>query len=397
MKIQCPICKSSYNLPEAKLSGRVRQSVCRKCGANLVFINTGLQVPGDGEKPSSPPINLCPHCGLAHKDGLKCENCGSPLTPNQGQTGTSTEEEGIGEAVRKRPRMSLLKAAVAAAFLLLLAGLGIMAYFHFDKDTDPYCLSEQFIQKSPEISALVGNDPEIKRLPGGSVETSRTEGKAAFTVVVKGPAGSTRVHMAMTRTAGTWKILKADYKDRKGSLRSLIRVDEPGKPTGKTEIREKDPAVLALERQIDLGRGLYEGNRISEAIEAFEKAVEMDPDSAQAYLWRGKALTRAGREEAALKDLETAVDLDRNYYEAHDSLGKLYLKQGRYTASIGCFSECIRLQPRNGLAYYNRGYGFYRRGDRQHALKDAEKACRLGCRPGCKAYGNLKKELFKPR
>jgi len=52
------------------------------------------------------------------------------------------------------------------------------------------------------------------------------------------------------------------------------------------------------------------GGGVDVAIKDFEKALELDPKSAEAHLWLGIALRKANRNAEARKELEKAVGLD---------------------------------------------------------------------------------------
>jgi tetratricopeptide (TPR) repeat protein len=54
------------------------------------------------------------------------------------------------------------------------------------------------------------------------------------------------------------------------------------------------------------------GGSIDAAIKDFDKAISLDPNLAQAYLWKGIALRKANQRAAARQSLETALKLNPN-------------------------------------------------------------------------------------
>lgn len=52
------------------------------------------------------------------------------------------------------------------------------------------------------------------------------------------------------------------------------------------------------------------GGGLDAAIKDFQKAIELDPRSAEAHLWLGLALRKANRNAEAHKELQRALDLD---------------------------------------------------------------------------------------
>jgi len=54
------------------------------------------------------------------------------------------------------------------------------------------------------------------------------------------------------------------------------------------------------------------GGSVDAAIKDFDKAISLDPNLAQAYLWKGIALRKANQRAAARQSLETALKLNPN-------------------------------------------------------------------------------------
>ncbi len=64
------------------------------------------------------------------------------------------------------------------------------------------------------------------------------------------------------------------------------------------------------------------GGGADAAIKDFQKAVEIDPRSADAHLWLGLALRKANRNAEAHKELQRSVELDPNRVWAKQQLAK---------------------------------------------------------------------------
>ena len=105
-----------------------------------------------------------------------------------------------------------------------------------------------------------------------------------------------------------------------------------------------------------------------------------------------EALTRHGRAEVNGKDYPQAIDhfnkaieIDPKYAPAYDGRGVAYSNQGELDRAIADFDEAIRLDPSDALAWYHRGGAHARAGDDGRALADLAEAIRLD--PGsAKAY-----------
>ena len=138
------------------------------------------------------------------------------------------------------------------------------------------------------------------------------------------------------------------------------------------------------------GRRLHNQRSYQEALAEFNKAIEIDPQSAEVHYWRGRTLVNLGRLDQGEDDFKTAVKLKPDYSDAYDILGWLAAKQGRAEEGIAYLTKSIALKPDNAWAFYNRSSLLFAKGDLAGAMKDAEKACSLGYQDGCKAYETYK-------
>jgi Flp pilus assembly protein TadD len=64
------------------------------------------------------------------------------------------------------------------------------------------------------------------------------------------------------------------------------------------------------------------GGGVDIAIKDFQKAVELDPRSAESHLWLGIALRKANRNAEARKEIQKSVDLDPARTWAKQQLAK---------------------------------------------------------------------------
>ena len=79
---------------------------------------------------------------------------------------------------------------------------------------------------------------------------------------------------------------------------------------------------------INLGKFLVTKNRFQESLKLLEKAVQINPKSAEACYVLGKVLDKLGRDEEAIKALKNSTSNDPAYDEPHYLLGRIYRKLG---------------------------------------------------------------------
>ncbi len=126
-----------------------------------------------------------------------------------------------------------------------------------------------------------------------------------------------------------------------------------------------DPANAVA--RIDLGNLLVGADRVAEAADCFRRAIEVAPASAAAHEGLGFALLRQHREDDALAAFERAVALDPESPGAHANLGGLHLSKGRPEAAVPCFRRAVALVPQSAELHTNLGVALQSGG----ALDDA--------------------------
>jgi lipoprotein NlpI len=103
------------------------------------------------------------------------------------------------------------------------------------------------------------------------------------------------------------------------------------------------------------GVRLLSQGRQRNAIAAFEKAIRLNPRSAEAYHGRGMAYNETGQNERALKDYDAALALNPQYTEAFFNRANAYSDMGQYERALKDYDEAIRLSPNHSGSLFNRG------------------------------------------
>ena len=119
------------------------------------------------------------------------------------------------------------------------------------------------------------------------------------------------------------------------------------------------------------------------AIEAYTRAVALNPNDSKAYGNRGVLYYEKGQYDMAIKDFNRLTILEPNIVY----LGKLFS-----AATIEDLNEEIDSNPKDFLAYYRRGLEYMNRGNIDKAIPDFRKICAMGYKNGCK---ELQKALKK--
>lgn len=91
----------------------------------------------------------------------------------------------------------------------------------------------------------------------------------------------------------------------------------------------------------NLANVLFEQNRLPEALDAYGRALELEPQHAQARVNYAVALARAGRRDDARRQLEEVLAHLPNYAPALNQLGVFTAQAGDLTAAEGLFTRAI--------------------------------------------------------
>jgi tetratricopeptide (TPR) repeat protein/ADP-heptose:LPS heptosyltransferase len=134
-----------------------------------------------------------------------------------------------------------------------------------------------------------------------------------------------------------------------------------------------------------LGAVLQHVKRHDEALKAFDKAVQFQPDSAELWCCLGGALLPLGRDDDALLSYQHALKLQPDNFDAASKSGVLLHRRERWEEALAHFNICLAVQPDlapilNLRAIAHRGMRDYDRyladSLRAHALDPADaEAC----------------------
>lgn len=125
-----------------------------------------------------------------------------------------------------------------------------------------------------------------------------------------------------------------------------------------------DPAADRSEARVLLEKGkqLYIGDQDSQAAEAFEQAVKLDPGLAEAHFRLGLAYDALGKEQEAEDEYKKAVDTYKKYLsenpkdaEAHYNLGQTYAGLHLYSEAVREYRQATRLKNDDADIYYDLG------------------------------------------
>jgi tetratricopeptide (TPR) repeat protein len=149
---------------------------------------------------------------------------------------------------------------------------------------------------------------------------------------------------------GAAQLAAGHYAEAEKVFRDLVYAGDP-LPTG----------------YVGLAQVLLRTGRAEDAVSELASAQQkLGPNFLISY-FRGLAFERAGKPEEAIAAFQDAVKLDPNNAEAHLSLGKAEMSVGRLDAAISELRESLRLSPTSDQARRLLSKAYSRAGDKKQA------------------------------
>ena len=128
---------------------------------------------------------------------------------------------------------------------------------------------------------------------------------------------------------------------------------------------------------LDEGNRLLKASRYVEAFDAFEHALQFDPDEVDAYLGKGDALYSLRRYEEAIVAYEEALQWKPSCLLAYDGIGWALRRLGHYEEALAIYDRLLAQDAGYAPAYAGKGRTFYRLAYYREALACFEQAIQL--------------------
>jgi tetratricopeptide (TPR) repeat protein len=115
------------------------------------------------------------------------------------------------------------------------------------------------------------------------------------------------------------------------------------------DLHLKADRLLAASGALKSASGDYDG-----AMADFSRALELDPQSADAYLQRADAKEKKGDDDGAIADFNQALTLEPKNVQAYLNRGTARKNNGDLDGALADFSQAIEIDPNNPAAYAHR-------------------------------------------
>jgi len=128
---------------------------------------------------------------------------------------------------------------------------------------------------------------------------------------------------------------------------------------------------------LNRGKCLIDLNRLQEGIADLNRSIELEPNAPEAYYMRGLAYQKTGNPEQALANYNRAVDLNPQYIEPLVNRALIWMNAQQYGAAIADYTRALSINPNLEMLFNNRGYAYLKNGQPDKALEDVDQAIAL--------------------
>lgn len=104
-----------------------------------------------------------------------------------------------------------------------------------------------------------------------------------------------------------------------------------------------------------------------------EKVLYLDPYNFEAYWLKGRALALIGKFSEAIECLNKSLEI-KKIADVYIDLGLIYTQLRDFKNAEDCFYKALELKPESPTVYYNLGFLYEHKGEREKAREFKEKS-----------------------
>ncbi|MCK5683042.1 tetratricopeptide repeat protein [bacterium] len=117
------------------------------------------------------------------------------------------------------------------------------------------------------------------------------------------------------------------------------------------------------------GNEMFEKGKYEKALNYYHKALSKRPSSKEVLNNLGVVNKRLHLFKEAEKYYNKAIQVDKTYLNPHVNLCILYFDRNMFNKIIEISDNLLKYSPKNGVAYFGKGFGYYKRRDFHKAIR----------------------------
>ena len=127
----------------------------------------------------------------------------------------------------------------------------------------------------------------------------------------------------------------------------------------------------------NLGMSYISQGQVDQAIEQYQKAIEIDGNAPLTHFNLGAAFAQSGELGPAIGEYQKALQLQPDYLQARNNLGDALLRTGQTDAAIDQFQEALKLSPQSTMLRNNLAFIFLRNGRVSEAVDEFQQVLEI--------------------
>jgi len=252
------------------------------------------------------------------------------------------------QALEKDPAYALAYTGLARTYM----NLGHVWGFRPPKETFP--LAKAAISKALDIDNTLAEAHAVAAEYQISYEWNWAEGEREIIKALELNPNDAGAH-----------TLYGTYFQAKGQFDAAIEQRKKAR-----EVDTLSPLLTA-----NVGYPLYYAGRYDEAIQYFQRGLELDPNFAWSYLWIGQAELENGKTDDALKNIQKAIALSEGNVRIAATLGYAYAKVGNRAEAERIINQLQAKSKESYISPYFIAVVYSGLDEKDAAFEWLEKAC----------------------
>jgi len=129
------------------------------------------------------------------------------------------------------------------------------------------------------------------------------------------------------------------------------------------------------------GLSFYDMGRFEDAIKCFEKALQINPGNAHVWNHKGVSLAELGRSEEAVQCFEKVLQINPRHAEAWSNKGLSLHETGKFEDALECFKRALQINPRSDELWNNIGVSLAKLDRFEEAIESFDRVLQIN--PKC--------------
>lgn len=146
---------------------------------------------------------------------------------------------------------------------------------------------------------------------------------------------------------------------------------------GKVKIEPNELHQIRVNTHLTYGKEFLRAGRYQQALETFDKALEVKPYESRAWLGRSLALTRLGRYNEAMAAANEIFDFEPDSPYGYNAQAVCYQAMGLIPEAQEAFEKSVEFGPENAGNHYNFACFWASRGEPERSREYLARALRL--------------------